>query len=295
MEISPAVQPPKVGDPITAKWAADLAAAVNSCANPADRVGEVSTPFGKASHVPGLPMLGEGGIPAPFECRLFIPAGESATHLFCYIPPNGTGGGARSSPVWVNGWYAAPESGVGSGWVDFGAISTATRYWLVLALKQYTSPDGQYSLGVYYKFALELQSGSGATTPDYPAWAYENAPLVIVASVYIPNGGGAANTQTTGLRQYVRGALNLSAAWEPMGDYRRNCAFTIGDANGALAINLDHSNAYRELVGDWMADGVFNIGNAGEFKYKGATYAPKTISYTDGNGDPQSVTVLAQQ
>ena len=79
MVISPAVQPPKVGDPITAKWASDLAAAVNSCANPADRVGDVSTPYGKASPAPELPMLGAPHGPIlPFECRILRESGASA-------------------------------------------------------------------------------------------------------------------------------------------------------------------------------------------------------------------------
>lgn len=90
MVISPAVQPPKSGDPITAKWASDLSAAVNSCANPADRVGEVSTPYGKASPAPGRPMLGAAArTPQPFDCILYRAEGDTEDDIYMWLPDLG--------------------------------------------------------------------------------------------------------------------------------------------------------------------------------------------------------------
>ncbi len=124
MEISPAVQPPKVGDPITARWASDLAAAVNSCANPAERTGETATPYGKATQAPGLPMLGEFRAPMPFDARVYNDAGTDKVAVYL---PGSSGSAVWQSFVYIDQNCAAPSSSqtVGTAtnpWVDYGAL-----------------------------------------------------------------------------------------------------------------------------------------------------------------------------
>ncbi|MBQ1428079.1 MAG: hypothetical protein IIZ06_00275 [Kiritimatiellae bacterium] len=139
MEISPAVPAPRAGDPITAKWAADLAAAVNSAANPADRVGEVSTPFGKASPAPGIPMLGTSKMPMPFDCAIFRPEGESEDSIYIWLPD----GGAEYVSYNCNPVGPASGQDVGdsdSAWVEIGSVENdETRY---VYLKFHADADG---------------------------------------------------------------------------------------------------------------------------------------------------------
>jgi len=132
MVISPAVPAPKPGDPITAKWASDLAAAVNSCANPADRVGEVSTPFGKASPAPGLPMLGAAArMPQPFDVALFRDEGESADTLYIWLPDLGADYVVyKGKPL-----PAAPGQTIGdanTAWVEIGSIASGAAHYIYL-------------------------------------------------------------------------------------------------------------------------------------------------------------------
>ena len=131
MVISPAVPAPKSGDPITAKWAADLAAAVNSCANPADRVGEVSTPYGKASPAPGIPMLGAATMPQPFDCTIFRNA--NGDDLYIWLPSFG------AEYVVYNGapLENASTQSVGTattGWVKVGSVSHGGTKFIYLKL-----------------------------------------------------------------------------------------------------------------------------------------------------------------
>lgn len=131
MVISPAVPAPKPGDPITAKWASDLAAAVNSCANPAARVGEVSTPFGKASPAPGLPMLGASRMPQPFDVALFRDEGESADTLYIWLPDLGADYVVyKGKPL-----GAAPGQTIGdanTAWVEVGSVASGAAHYIYL-------------------------------------------------------------------------------------------------------------------------------------------------------------------
>ena len=129
MVISPAVPAPKVGDPITAKWAADLAAAVNSCANPADSVGAVSSPFGKAALAPGMPMLGVARMPQPFDCAIFRAEGENSDSLYIWLP------GIGADYVIYNGKPLGPKAGQSIGdnstaWVELGAVTNDEAHYV---------------------------------------------------------------------------------------------------------------------------------------------------------------------
>lgn len=139
MVISPAVQTPKPGDPITAKWAADLAAAVNSCANPAEREGEISTPYGKASLAPGMPMLGTAKMPMPFDCAIFRPDGESADSIFIWLPDGG------AEYVTYNCKPIGPAQGQDVGdsdtaWVEIGTVTNDEAHYVYL--KFHADSDG---------------------------------------------------------------------------------------------------------------------------------------------------------
>ena len=174
MVISPAVPAPKSGDPITAKWASDLSASVNSCANPADRAGEVSTPFGKASPAPGLHMLGDPSPLRLFECRVVYDATRNEYSVYCCVP---------SMPqeivnyiVLVYDTTAIPSSSqpLGTPWVPVGSVSANEKWWLALCLEPPTDTDYVPA----YRWRLAFITSS---FPALPAWAWEQSPFLPIA------------------------------------------------------------------------------------------------------------------
>lgn len=184
MVISPAVQPPKVGDPITAKWAADLAAAVNSCANPADRVGEVSTPFGKASPAPGLPMLGASRMPQPFDVALFRDEGESADTLYIWLPDLGADYVVyKGKPL-----GAAPGQTIGdasTAWIEVGSIASGAAHYVYLV--PHTASSGEVDGWEITDTATAWDAEGGGTGDELPhvLLAYYN----VAADSPVPSAG----------------------------------------------------------------------------------------------------------
>lgn len=174
MDASPALDSPRAGDPITADWAADLAAAVNSAANPADRVGSVSSPFGKASPAPGLPMLGSATMPQPFDCAVVRPSGSNADKLYIWLPD----GGAEF--VVYDGKPLGPASGqsIGDGdtaWVEVGSITNAaTRY---VYLKFHTDANGDVD-------GWKIEDTATAWTPQSGGTGAQNDPPQILLAAY---------------------------------------------------------------------------------------------------------------
>jgi hypothetical protein len=286
MEISPAVQPPKVGDPITAKWASDLAAAVNSCANPAERSGEAATPYGKAAQAPGLPMLGEFRAPMPFDARVYNAAGTDKVAV--YLP----GSAAWQSFVYIDQNCADPSSSqtVGTAtnpWVDYGALpgSGGTTGALLLAFEDI---PGAAETDFHFKWRLALVDPGGWDGDLYTKvpWASLRAPLLVVASISL---GNAPNSPIPGVRQYVHGAVNVGgSAWSLGGTNDTAWGKSIGNSSKTKVIDLDA----RQLVGSWTALNDINLAAASGAKlyYKGNQYHP--VSITDGGGN--TYTVLAK-
>lgn len=279
MEISPAVQPPKVGDPITAKWAADLSAAVNSCANPAERTGEAATPYGKAAPAPGLPMLGDFRAPMPFDARVYNDAGTDKVAV--YLPS----ASLWSSYVYIDQNCVAPSSSQTMGtttnpWVDYGALlgGGGTTGALLLAFEDI---PGAAETAFHFKWRLVLVDPGGWDGDLYTKvpWASLRAPLLVVASIYLRNN---ANSPVPGVRQYVHGAVNVGgSAWSLGGDQTDAWGKAIGNSSKAMVLDLD---ARQFAGGTWEAE-------SGDMKFGSYTLKPVTI--TDGSGN--SYTVLGKR
>lgn len=283
MEISPAVQPPKSGDPITAKWASDLAAAVSSCANPAEAVGSVSSPFGKASLPPGLPMLGERAEPMPFDVCVYNDAGTDK--VYCFLPP-------ELSSSWGALVFAnqdpAPRSSSQTGgtesnpWVAVGTVSSPGLGVLVLAFEDAPS-DPDYKL----KWRLHYHA-SWSGTDLYPSWASWLAPLVVIAQIPRGSGYGSSCMTRPGVRQFHRGFVCVGgSSWSLGGDEAHAYGKAVGNSSKAKVLDLDN----RQLVGGWESTGDFTVANGtAKFFYGGNQYHP--VNITDGNGN--TYTVLAK-
>jgi hypothetical protein len=281
MEISPAVQPPKVGDPITAKWASDLADAVNSCANPAERTGEAATPYGKAAPAPGLPMLGEFRAPMPFDARVYNDAGTDKVAVYL---PGWSGSADWQSFVYIDQNCAAPSSSQTMGtatnpWVDYGALpgGSGTTGALLLAFEDIPrAAETEF----HFRWRLVLVDPGGWDSDLYlkVPWASLRAPLLVVASISL---GNVPNSPIPGVRQYVRGAVNVGgSAWSLGGTNDTAWGKSVGNSSKSKVLDLDA----RQLAGGtWEAA-------SGNMKFGADTLKPVTI--TDGNG--VSYTVLGK-
>lgn len=143
MEPSPKVPTPRVGDAMTAEWAALVADAANAVSLSQSRPGSVSTPYGSAEPPSVAPMLGAFAMPLPFDCRIVRNAGESADTLYIWLPNNGADlvlwGGVPLPPA------AGQSVGTAStGWVSVGTVTNGSaRYvYLALHLDANGNPDG---------------------------------------------------------------------------------------------------------------------------------------------------------
>lgn len=283
MDISPGVDAPRAGDPITAAWAANLSAAVNSSANPADRVGAVATPYGYAAPVPGIPMGGTFQRPRAFDCVVYRPTGETTDYLYCYLPPCGE---TWHSYVFVNQnpCDASANQTIGTSanpWVRLGAVNTANDYYfLVLAFE-----DIAGALPTDYQFKWRLDLQRSPTGDMYPSWASLRAPLIVISCALKqsspPQLGG-------GLNQLWRGFVSIGGSGWNLGGTEINAwGKAIGNGSQTKVVDLDN----RWLVGAWKMQGSLDVGaNTSTFYYNGAAYAPRLI--TDGGGN--SITVLAK-
>lgn len=272
MEISPAVPAPKSGDPITAKWAADLSAAVNSCANPAERTGETATPYGKATQAPGLPMLGDFRAPMPFDCAVVRPAGASADSVYCYLPP---------AQNWRNYVYTdsnpcdpSPSQTVGTNtnpWVEVGQIvDGATSYVLLLAFEDIT-PTPSPADGA--AFTWRLNFSDGPTWTIVPNWASWKAPPVIIATFYRSTGIEQSTFAIPLITQYVRGGVNVGGTcWTLGGGELSAYGKAIGNSSKTKVIDLDS----RALSG-----GTWNLG--GNIVVNGTTFSQHTVNINGTN------------
>lgn len=215
MEISPAVPAPRAGDPITAKWAADLAAAVNSAANPAARVGEVSTPFGKASPAPGLPMLGASRMPMPFDCAIFRPEGESEDSIYIWLPDGG------AEYVSYNCKPVGPADGqdIGdsdSAWIEIGSVTNDEAHYIYLKFQ--ADSDGNVDGWEIEDTGTPWspQDGEGGEVEEGCA----SPPQILIAAYNIASDSPAPEAGTnnkfpsgkSGLVQYHHGTIEASCS-----------------------------------------------------------------------------------
>jgi hypothetical protein len=231
MEISPAVPAPRAGDPITAKWAADLAAAVNSCANPSDRVGEVSTPFGKASPAPGLPMLGTATMPQPFDVALYRAPGASADKLYIWLPD------LSADYVLYAGQPipAAPGQTIGgssTAWVEIGTVANGAAHYIYLVPHLDTNDEVD---GWEITDAAAAWDPSGGGTGDelpHVLLAYYN----IAADSPVPSPGddNYFPSGQNGLVQCRHGTIEFGA-----GDVQTDCDVTPGAGEYAPGQSVD--------------------------------------------------------
>jgi hypothetical protein len=282
MEISPAADAPRSGDPITAAWAASLSDAVNSCANPAERVGDASTPFGKASLPPGLPMLGDFRAHMPFDARVYNDAGTDKVAVYL---PGSSGSAVWQSFVYIDQNCAAPSSSQTMGtatnpWVDYGALpgDDGTTGALILAFEDI---PGAAETAFHFRWRLVLVDPGTWDSDLYlkVPWASLRAPLLVVASISL---GNVPNSPIPGVRQYVRGAVNVGgSAWSLGGTNDTAWGKSVGNSSKSKVLDLD---ARLLAGGTWEAA-------SGNMKFGSHTLSPVTI--TDGNG--VSYTVLGKQ
>ena len=288
MTISPEVETPRAGDPITAAWAAGLAAAVNSSANQAERADGLASPFGKAELPPSSPMLGAPHGPIlPFECRILRESGASADSLWMAFPDYGSGGRAW---VFLDGYAVTHASADGiaiASWTKIADnLTDGTRYRVALAF----ADTGSSGSGYRWRWGVFVQSGSGALS--WPAWADQTMPRVLLVDLQTAGNGTAAANVFKGLAQLHVGELHLTRSWIEYGGGAYAAGAYLVNRNGDRILNLSTLQLSADADGnEWGAD-VFN---ATVLKVGGDTYAPTAITYTDGGGNTQTKTFLVKQ
>lgn len=194
MDISPAISTPAKGDPITAAWAAQVAAAVNSAATALTGDESVQTPFGTAEPPRVHPALGAQKYPQPFDAIIYNDSGTDKVAMFL---PSGS-----PSYVWMgdSALSAAPGQNTGNAntaWVDVESVQNSARYiYLAVHADANGDPDG-----------WKLYPTGTADSP--PSWAVEGAPMVLLA-VYDTSAAHFAPSGKVGLNQYRHGAINIS-------------------------------------------------------------------------------------
>lgn len=264
MEISPAVGAPRTGDPITAKWAADLSAAVNSSANPAANVGDVSSPNGKAERerIPAFPDVGNDPHPLPFTVRLVRDTSTGYDHAYCFLP---------SLPTTMRGFSyvslygefttAASDQTMGTaanGWVDLGVVAQGTRTWLIL---YFTEPDASAVRPFNtYKWKLALVTGN-SSGPSLPADAWSLSPIVVIALFHdLADGTTPVNRDARGFFQIHNGFVSVGTmAWVPFGNETQNYCDGIGDRNNNAMLGFGSSEV--TVYPDLNVNGAFKINN----------------------------------
>lgn len=262
MVISPAVPAPKVGDPITAKWASDLSAAVNSCANPADRVGEVATPYGKAAQAPGLSMLGEFTAPMFFDCRVARVSGVDK--IYCYLPQLN---GIWTSPVFLNQNPVEPSTAQTMGtaqnpWVEVDDVSSQTST-VFLAFEDISGASEST-----WHFRWRVGFVISDAGDYYPGWASLRAPLVPIAKVFGTNDIPSGSTLPA-VRQLWRGSICIGgASWSLGGTEISAWGKAVGNSQKAKVLDLDN----RQLAG-----GSWEV-VSGNLIFNNNTLAPITIN-----------------
>jgi len=214
MDISPAVQSPKAGDPITAAWAAQIADAINSSANPPERDGSVLSPFGRAELPPLAKTGGTAKMPMPFDCIIVRPQGASADKLYIWLPDVASG-----EYVVFDGKPLGPAQGQNIGdadtaWVEVGAVTNAATRFVYLTF--HTDANDEVD-------GWEIEETATAWNPQSGGTGAQNEPpKVLLASYNIAADSPAPSAGTDnkwssgkhGLVQFRHGTIELGSGGE---------------------------------------------------------------------------------
>lgn len=214
MDISPAVQSPKSGDPITAAWAAQIADAINSSANPPERDGSVLSPFGRAELPPLAKTGGTAKMKMPFDCIIVRPQGASADKLYIWLPDVASG-----EYVVFDGKPLGPAQGQSIGdadtaWVEVGSVTNAaTRF---VYLKFHTDANDEVD-------GWEIEETGTAWNPQSGGTGAQNEPPKVLLASYniaadspVPSAGTDNKWPSGkhGLVQFRHGTIELGSGGE---------------------------------------------------------------------------------
>ena len=214
MDISPAIPTPRAGDPITAAWAAQIADAINSSANPPERDGAVLSPFGRAELTPLAKTGGTAKMPMPFDCVVMRPQGASSDKLYIWLPDVASG-----EYVVFDGKPLGPAQGqsigdADSAWVEVGSVANAaTRF---VYLKFHTDANDEVD-------GWEIEDTGTAWNPQSGGTgAQSDPPKVLLASYNIAADSSAPSAGTDnkwpsgkhGLVQFRHGTIELGGGGE---------------------------------------------------------------------------------
>lgn len=222
MDISPAVPTPRKGDPITAEWAAQVAAAANSVPHTPQAPGAFSSPYGSATPAPSLAMLGAWRMPLPFDCVLFNDSG--ATKL-CIFLPSGTApyvyyGGKPLDPA-----QAQSMGDADSGWVELGSASHGSAHYVYLKWHQ-DQTTGEVD-GWQIEDTSTPESAGTGTVPHKFLLAWYNIP----ADGNVPS-PGADNKFPSGRKGLVQCHRGTVVFCDPAGDVVLDTDAATGDPPG---------------------------------------------------------------
>lgn len=283
MDASPAVDTPRKGDPITAEWAAQVAAAANAVPHTPEEPGAFASPFGSVPRPVAQTMLGDRQRPMPFDCIVWNNAGTDKAYIYL---PSLSGSQLGQDFVVVDQRAIAMNdksslSGPNNGWYCFGAVSADTTHRVGLAFTGQTG-SALHGWSVFIK--------SGSWTP--PAWADLSMPIVEIARIEIASTWSATTPydQSHGVIQFHRGGLVLARQWVRWTNVATAPGLVFKDVNGNDMFSVKQSNGTFSLYGDWDVHGSVDFG-PGTLKFGADTYAPGTIVDKNGN----SHTVLEKQ
>jgi hypothetical protein len=202
MDISPAVPTPRKGDPITAEWAAQVAAAANAVPHTPQAPGAFSSPYGSATPAPSLAMLGAWRMPLPFDCVLF---NDSGSTKLCIFLPSGTAPYVYYCGKPIDPAQAQTVGDANSGWVELGSAAHGSAHYVYLKWHK----DANDEVDGWQVEDTSAPESAGAGTPPYKfllAWynipADGNAPQ--------PGADNKFASGRNGLVQAHRGTVAVS-------------------------------------------------------------------------------------
>ena len=214
MDISPAIPTPRAGDPITAAWAAQIADAINSSANPPERDGAILSPFGRAELTPLAKTGGTAKMPMPFDCVVMRPQGASADKLYIWLPDIASG-----EYVVFDGKPLGPAQGQSIGdsdsaWVEVGSVTNAATRFVYLTF--HTDANDEVD-------GWEVEDTATAWNPQSGGTGAQNEPPKVLLASYniaadapVPSAGTDNKWPSGkhGLVQFRHGTIELGGGGE---------------------------------------------------------------------------------
>ena len=214
MDISPAIPTPRAGDPITAAWAAQIADAINSSANPPERDGAILSPFGRAELTPLAKTGGTAKMPMPFDCVVMRPQGASSDKLYIWLPDIASG-----EYVVFDGKPLGPAQGQSIGdsdsaWVEVGSVTNAATRFVYLTF--HTDANDEVD-------GWEVEDTATAWNPQSGGTGAQNEPPKVLLASYniaadapVPSAGTDNKWPSGkhGLVQFRHGTIELGGGGE---------------------------------------------------------------------------------